>query len=219
MNNISQNLISEKIKLIYEYNNSSPLFARVAASEIDYGNILDAIKILEEGIKNYPTYPTPFFILALAYAYSGKEEEAKKYLDTGCTLLGSTESLEIFSKRINEIIEERNSLTEAKRPNFFKEDEPEVQSAFYDNIENKLDQLAEKLSKAKIIPKNADEIPNQITEFTGKKIVSETLADIYLSQKNYNEALKAYKELIMSRPERAHVYTQKITEIKNTLNK
>jgi tetratricopeptide (TPR) repeat protein len=214
-----QNQIFEKVKLIYEFNQSSPLFARVASLEIAYGNILEAVKILEEGIVKFPRYASPHFILGLAYAYSADEESAKKEIEIGCILLGSREPFEYYSKRIAEIIEERNSLTEVKRPVFIEKESDDAQSEFFVNLEDKLDLLAEKLSKAKIIPKEVDAVEEVVTEYSGEKIVSETLANIYFTQKNYEEALASYKKLIMIKPERADVYSKKIAEIKSAMKK
>lgn len=63
-------------KLIYEFNNDSSLFARLAASEIEEKNYQNAINILEKGIKIFPSYPTANFIYATALAYQGKTKEA-----------------------------------------------------------------------------------------------------------------------------------------------
>ncbi len=104
MNSEKKDLTTDKIKLIYEFNNESPLFARVAAAEMERANILDAINILESGLKVHPNYPTPHFILALANAYAGKEEEAKNSALQGSELLGSSETLDYYLAKIDKII-------------------------------------------------------------------------------------------------------------------
>lgn len=208
------NLTTERIKLIYEFNKNSPLFTRVAAVEIQKGNFVEATKILEDGINIHSFYPTAFLLLSLCKAYEGKETEAKIVAKIGADLINSKETLDYYCKKIDEIIEERKSISEASRPNFV--DEKIIEQ---DSIENKLDQLAEQLSKAKIIPKAIDEnIELEIPEFKGKKIVSETLAEIYYSQKNYEEAISAYEELINQKPEKADFYLNRIEEIKLKLN-
>jgi len=61
-----QDLNSDNISLIYEFNQDSPLFARVAAGEIAEKNYDQAKEILEDGIKNLP----PFFkLVAGDWAY------------------------------------------------------------------------------------------------------------------------------------------------------
>jgi len=58
----------EKLALIYEFNNRSPLFAQVAAVEVEKNHIERALEILENGIKIFPDYPTPYFIQGKALA-------------------------------------------------------------------------------------------------------------------------------------------------------
>jgi tetratricopeptide (TPR) repeat protein len=209
---------AEKIKLIYEFNIESPLFARVAYTEIEKGNYLEAIKILDEGIHRHSTYPSAFLILSLAKAYEGKEEEARIVAKIGADLIDSPQTHEIYLKKIEDILAERSEINDTIRPAFHdvgnipvpEESEPE-------KIEDNLDELAKQLSKAKIIPRDdIDANPENMPQFEGKKIVSETLADIYFSQRNFEEAIKMYEELINQKPEKAEVYLQKIWEMKSS---
>jgi tetratricopeptide (TPR) repeat protein len=170
---------------------------------------------LEEGINIHSFYPTAFLLLSLCKAYEGKETEAKIVAKVGSDLISSKETYDYYCKKIDEIIKERKSISETSRPNFLEENN----SSNEETIESKLDILAEQLSKAKIIPKVIDDnIEPEIPEFKGKKIVSETLAEIYFSQKNYEDALSAYEELINQKPEKAEYYLNRIDEIKSRMN-
>jgi predicted Zn-dependent protease len=216
VNGTERDIATEKIKLIFEFNDNSPLFARVAASEIELGNINDAVKILGNGITIHPSYPTAYFILAVANAYAGLEDEAKSCAAIGSELLGSPETLKYYEKKISEIISERNSLSEAMRHAFISNDKEEaVVENVHENIEDKLDLLAEQLSKAKIIPKEMDEPTEEIAapEVPVKRIVSDTMAEIFIEQQNFKEALSIYAELLRQRPERAGIYLQKISDL------
>lgn len=221
MNSPERNLTIDKIKLIYEFNDNSPLFARVAASEIERGNINDAVSILERGIILHPSYPTAYFILALANAYAGKEEEAKNSAAMGSELLGSPESFNLYEKKISDIISERNSLNEAKRPAFSAEKKNDIIEDEFENLEDKLDLLAERLSKAKIIPKEIGDPNEEIKapEVEIKRIVSDTMAEIFIAQKNYKEALSIYADLLRQKPERAGIYLQKISDLNSLIEK
>ena len=214
-----KDLSAERIKLIYEFNQSSPLFARVAATEIENGNYLEAIKILDNGIDLYPNYPSAFLILAIAKAYEGKEEEAKIVAKVGTDLIGDSNTLTEYEKKIAAIIEERNSISEVLRPSFVEEKKEEVIVSEEDlALEDKLDLLAKKLSKAKIIPKeDVAEDPASVPEFTGKKIVTETLAEIHIKQKNFGEAILMYEELLRQKPEKVEYYLQRISEINSMM--
>lgn len=246
MSTPEKDFAADKIKLIYEFNNSSPLFARVAELEIEQGNILEAVKILEKGMALHPSYPTPYFILALAHAYSGKGEEANCFADIGSKLINSYETFEYYQEKIIKIISERSLLNDSKRPGFLTKNEEDPDNLWASSVtptlptgrqdrdsdilhrslqpleEDKLELLAERLSKARI-PKDAGESvpPFDQTEpdVPVKKIISETMADIYFAQKNYDEAILIYEELIEQRPEKAEFYMQKIFEIRSSMNK
>jgi tetratricopeptide (TPR) repeat protein len=210
---------AEKIKLIYEFNRESPLFARVAASELEKGNYLEAVKMLDDGIHRHANYPSAFLVLSLAKAYEGKEEEARIIAKIGADLIGSNITYETYLQRIAEIISERESVNETLRPTFHQvANEDSITSENSEILEDNLDILARQLSKAKIIPREDIEVnPETVPQFQGKKIVSETLADIHLSQRNYEAAIEMYEELINQKPEKAAVYLQKISEIKSAM--
>jgi tetratricopeptide (TPR) repeat protein len=61
-----------KIKLVYEFNNNSPLFARVAEAELNEGNADKALQILENGLKNYPNYTSAHLVYIEALAKKGE---------------------------------------------------------------------------------------------------------------------------------------------------
>ncbi len=207
----------ERIKLIYEFNEHSPLFARVASIFIEKGNINDAIRILKTGIVDFPSYPTAYFILALAYAYSGDEEESLTTAAVGRDLLGVSSTYNYYEEKIQKIISERNALSETARPAFFS-DELTAEEIAEEKFEDRLDLLAEQLSKAKIVPKeNDDSAPVKMDEFKADKIISDTMAEIFISQRKFNEALEIYNELLKQKPEKAGIYLQKISDLNSMM--
>jgi tetratricopeptide (TPR) repeat protein len=214
VNSLEKNLTEEKIKLIYEFNSSSPLFARVASNIIDQGNIFEAVSILENGLSNYPDYPSAIFILALAHAYSGNEKEARSLVRKGAGIIQSDSVLDFYMDKISSIIKERNSLPITKKIDF---DEPVGEEP---KLEDQLEVLAQKLTGAKINYKADEDSPvkTEIEEFKGEKIVSETLAEIYLSQNKFQDALNVYKELIKKNPDKADDYVLRVAEIQNKID-
>jgi predicted Zn-dependent protease len=206
---LTKDLAADRIKLVYEYNKESPLFARVASIEIEQGKIIDAVKILNEGIAKHPNYPTAFLILALAKAYEGKEEDARETARTTCDFINSPKTYEYYVTKIAEIIAERNSINNTARARFIEDSKHNEQTELF---EDKLDDLAKELIQAKIVPK---ENVIEVKERKGKRLLSETLADIHFAQKNYDEAISMYEELINHKPEKAEFYFQKIAKIKN----
>lgn len=217
MSKAAKDLSIDNIKLIYEFDKTSPLFSRVASFEIEQGNYLYASEILEKGLEIYPDYPTAHIIYALSKAYAGDEHRAKESLENAVKFFSSKNTYDFYIKKIENIIAERNSLSSAKRPTFISEKNTADENVFF-NIEDRLDVLAEELSKAKIkvvINEDVDEV--EPPEYTGKKIASETLAGIYVAQKNYEEAISVFKELIKLHPDKEHYYTQKIVEIETKI--
>lgn len=216
MNSQEKNLTEEKIKLIYEFNNSSPLFARVASNIIDQGNIFEAVSILENGLKNYPDYLSAIFILALAHAYSGNEQNARSLARKGAEILQSDIVLDFYMDKISSIIKERNSLPITKKIDF---DEP-VNITEEPKLEDQLEILAQRLTGAKINykPDEDSTVKSEIEEYKGEKIASETLAEIYLSQNKFHDALNVYKELIKKNPDKADDYVLKVAEIQNKID-
>ena len=93
----------------------------------------------------------------------------------------------------------------------------ERSSGFEDN----LDELAEKISHAKI-PVTAEE--NKTTDFEindfsdSSLIVSETLAKIYIAQGELQEAIAVYEKLSQKNPGKEEYFSQKITELKSKLS-
>lgn len=211
-----KNFSIDKIKLIYEFNPDSPLFARVAASIIEEGNISDAVKIIEKGLEKYPRYPSAYFILAIAKAYNGNETEALELVNRGNSFINSDETKEFYTTKIKKIVEERNSLKEVKKKAIWQESKVNIDNS----IEEQLDILAEQLSKARIsyVPDDNSQAELEMPEYTGKKIVSETLAKIYESQKNFKEAILIYKELMKLYPEKSEHYKTKIKEISEIID-
>ncbi|MFT7429332.1 MAG: hypothetical protein ACI9IZ_001830, partial [Nonlabens sp.] len=47
------------------------------------------------------------------------------------------------------------------------------------------------------------------------QFMTETLAKVYVAQKNYSKALKAYEVLVLQHPEKSAFFADQIQEIKN----
>lgn len=193
-----------KIKLIYEFNHNSPLFARVAEAELNEGNADTALQILENGLKNYPNYTSAHLVYVEALAKKGEYQKVVEKLDELREKLNDDESINFYLDKIEkEKSQNRKLESEIRKP-----------------LEEDLDNLAETISKAKLPP--VDENPNnkKTEDYSpkGKQFISETLAEIYLSQSNYKEALDIYEKLLESNPKKTEHYEAKIAEIKKQMN-
>ena len=203
---MSKNTI-DKIKLIYEFNNHSPLFARVASSELENGNYDSALEMVEEGLKKYPDYITAKLVYAETLANLGRYEKVIEEMEKIKEELDDEKTINYYLEYFEEIKEKQQNESSEKDNDKTSGDE------------NDIEKLAEKVRKAKM-PK----IDNaSTTDFKGpdnkksKNIVSETLAGIYYSQGSYSEALEIYEQLLESNPSKAEFYMEKINEIKSQM--
>lgn len=220
--------LPDKISLIYEFNKNSPLFAREANQQLNKGNVDKATNILFEGIKDFSNYPTAHLILSKAYAYSGEKEKAEEEIKIFSSIINDKESEEYYLQQIERILNEAETFSESRRAAFlpenfkFQDDAKDIvpeEKEEFDELAN----LADELSKAKVvqIEKEDDQVdltPNSGFVFTGKPIISETLAGIYLAQGNLIDAKSLYEKLIEKEPEKAEHFKNKIAEIDKKLS-
>lgn len=226
---------ADKFALIYEFNNRSPLFTRVASKFLENGEPEKALPILEDGIKNYRTYPTAIILYSLALAMVGNKEDAYNSIEKIRDLFSSNATIDFYKAKIDSIKEAESPADYHFSSSIF--DKGEVNETAPDNIdfesntnsseddssdsEEDLEALAQKLSNASIpMISDSDELKisaakdlEDNSKFPGKSLVSETLAKIYFNQGNYNEALSIYETLVEIQPEKSDYYKAQIDKI------
>ncbi len=224
-----KNDLIEKLQLIYEFDNDSPLFARVAHHYLESKDITKAEEVLEHGLSLYPDYPTAHIVMGKVALVKGEYDKAKEHFLTASNLLNSSETLVYYNNKIESIISKEEELKESTRTPFF--DEEIFNTALDENLadeqieelqdNDELEKLAKEIRKAKIPKQNLihDEQEDFNFEFKNKEIVSETLAGIYFAQGNFNEAIDMYQKLIKIHPEKEMIFNAKILEIKTILEK
>jgi len=72
-------------------------------------------------------------------------------------------------------------------------------------------------AKPRITPRKtgAVETPNLSSSIEEKQLMTETLAKVYLAQKNFEKAIKSYEILVLQHPEKSVFFADRIREIKN----
>ncbi|AFN74849.1 hypothetical protein MROS_1615 [Melioribacter roseus P3M-2] len=212
---MNKKITEDKIKLIYEFNPGSPLFARVGKILLDEGKPHEAIEILNGGLEQYPDYPTAYYIRAVAYAYSGKIKEAKEDVHKASSLYENAMSGNYYLEMIEKIENDIKSLDELKVHEFIADE-----NGGKNSIEDKLEELAEELSKARIKynPDAGEDTVVSVPEIPKTRIVTETMAKIYEAQRNYKDAIAVYKDLAKSNPEKADYFKRKIEEINRIID-
>jgi len=230
-------IFSKKVSLIYEYNRNSPLFVKMADSQIEENNVDEAVEILIAGLKTYPEHPVAHLLLGKAFAKMGSYGEALESFKKGSDIIQSDET---YSYYVNELekVKKQRSLFEASRGNSFFNSSENIQKAtnapdlfnaksetkqekeLAITIDERLEELADQISKVKITVSTGSTTTH--TDFKDilsqdSMIVSETLAKIYVAQNEYDEAIKVYEKLIIKEPSRYEHFTEKIKEIRSRL--
>ena len=216
-----------KLNFISAFKKESPLFLRTAQNFILDNDYQRAIVVLKKGLKKFPGHPVAYILLGKAFLLNRNFELADSNFKVASDLLNSKKTYEYYSNEINKL----NRFT-VNRESFSKNtssysdpggnsvpENRQQQSEEKKTVEDQLEQLAEALSSAKIerikesVPFNSD-IFYRIPERS--KIISETLAEIYLSQGERGEAVKVYERLIKRNPLKEGYYLQKIKQIRSS---
>jgi len=228
----AKNIFDEKASLIYEYNKKSPLFVRKANTEIFANNVEKAVEILLQGLTLFPDYATAYIVLAKALTLLGKYDEALAAYKRGCGLINSEASFAYFAEEVASSKKQRSAFEKIPRQpltfeNDFQEQNeiippdrfyfPQKESA----IEDRLGELAEKISSVKIQPPLGSEKKEEESDFDSSseiKIASETLAKIYIAQGEFKEAIEIYRRLIRKNPLKENYFLEKISELQAKYN-
>ncbi len=230
---------NNKVSLIYEYNKKSPLFIRKADEEIKNNQIERAVEILLAGLKVYPDYAAAHFILGRAYSLLGQFNQALKSIKTGSVLINSADTYDYYLKEIDSARKQRSLFDSASRYSFFssetepaqpaiiprdkKENEfklPAKEETQFDDIDDRLEEIARDISHARLneSPSNANyELSNAENLIDQDMFVSETLAKIYITQGEFEEAIDVYEKLIKKTPSKQEYYLQRISELQSQL--
>ena len=230
MNSNSFDAFNQKVSLIYEYNNKSPLFARVAVNEIEKNNIDEAIRILTDGLNNYPDFSVGYFLLSKAHTIKGNYGQALKFVKKGSELIYSPKTFDYYLREIDAIKKQRQLFNVSRwadssnekfanlTPPQNNKSEKEIPA---ENIEETLSKLTAEIEGA---TQTVREAKKKIEETKHKDssnsdfIVSETLAKIYITQGEFKEAISVYKKLKIKNPDKAIYFDSKIAELKAKLS-
>ena len=228
-------ILSDKANLIYKNNTNSALFVRTAQYQLENNNIDAAIEILNKGLKVYPDHPVAYLLLGKAYIMLGNYNLAEEFIRKGSSLIQCRDTYDyyigeaaktrdqrsmfnltrdkLFAKPVaeNDSMEQRKAVLEDHQP----KDSKELQN----RIDDRFERLVSTVSKVKALDKKdpeGTETNKNNPETT--LLVSETLAEIYCTQGELNEAINVYEKLIKHDPGKTDYYSKKIEEIRKSLN-
>lgn len=199
----------DKFALVYEFNTNSPLITYKASKELEAKNYPKAVELLALAIERYPNHSTPYFIYAEALAHENRFNEAKEMVSKGDDLLGE----ESTSKYYLNLIDRIKRKSEGISTNFDETVNEVLTESFIEHED------FESSGEIDMLEENIDQTNNGTqTELNQNTIVTETLAEIYASQNNYEEALQIFEKLKVTRPELKNKFDNRIAEIKLAIN-
>ncbi len=202
---------------------TSPWFARAAADLLESGNIKEALRICVEGTRVFPRYTTGRLLLGRCYEALGSHVEA---------MLEYTHVLEVFPDNplVRELVDHAEQLEEQGFDSFATELQARLQGrkdrlTFEEYVgtpaagggEQSMEQIIQQLEGAprRIPVQDAPPAPEgaQLITAPHARFVTATLAEIYASQGEYDEAIEAYRTLAAQRPGSAERYQKRLAEL------
>lgn len=213
----SSEIFNEKVSLIYEYNKQTPLFVRMANIQLEKNNPQEALIILNAGLIHYPDHPVAIFLIAKVHTALGNYSQAIKFLKKGSELIHSPKTYDFYLREI-EAIKKQNVFYDIRNKSEItteiKKEEKDLTSIFLTDTVKK---IAEELKEAEDVLIHSDTTTSENTPITmidDSMIISETLAKIYVNQREYQEAIKIYEKLKKKIPDKLHYFESKIGELK-----
>ena len=190
---------------MFEFNKNSPLVSYQASKELDAGNHKKALEMLSAATESYPDHLIAHILKSLALAHNKKFEEAKTLISglKGSIITGET--IKYYMDKIDKIKLESDGIS----VNFDDTVSEVLSDSFLDE---------EQIGAEKDFELLEDDFEFNETgsrsESVDSAIVTETLAEIYASQHNYDEALEIYEKLKKLKPEMSDKFEKRISELK-----
>lgn len=228
-------ILSDKANLIYNNNNNSPLFVRTAQYQLENNKMDAAIEILNKGLKIYPDHPVAYLLLGKAYIMYGNYNLAEEFIRKGSSLIQCRDTYDYYLGEAAKTRDQRSMFNITRDKLFAKpeaeNDSMEQRKAGLENhglkdskelanrIDDRFERLVSTVSRVKALDKNdSGGAETDKDKPESSLFVSETLAEIYCTQGELNEAINVYEKLIKRDPAKADYYSNKIEEIRKSLN-
>lgn len=201
----------------------APWFARMAQEFLSRGEPSKAAQICQEGLRRHPDYGTGYLVLGKCYAALGRNREA-------LLALRRVRDIVPDNPQVRSLVAEREAREDqefeefcARRRADLGVREPITLEEFFSGRkeESSVDYLLKQLEEVRKqrprekVP-DAEGGPGE-EDPVNAKIITVTLAEIYVSQGQIAEAIKAYRKLMELRPDDAARFTERIGELEQRL--
>jgi len=202
---------------------ASPWFARIAADLLDSGDINEALRICLEGTRVFPRYTTGRLVLGRCYEAMGSHVEA---------MLEYRRVLEVFPDNplVLDLLKRADQMEQQGFDAYAAQWAARLQGRKdrltfeeyvgtpYPPAGQSMDEIIQKLESAPRhlpvadTPAPVAEGPREVPA-SPSRFVTATLAEIYASQGEYDEAIEAYRALAAQRPGSAERYQKRLEEL------
>ena len=202
---------------------ASPWFARIAADLLDSGDIKEALRICQEGTRVFPRYTTGRLVLGRCYEALGSHVEAM--LEYRRVLEGFPDNTLVrdFLKRADQREQQGFDAFAAQWQARLQGRKDRLTFEEYVGAPNppvgqSMEEIIQKLESAPRripVPDSPAPVPEGPREAPASpsRFVTATLAEIYASQGEYDEAIEAYRTLAAQRPGSAERYQKRLEEL------
>ncbi|MGQ9798250.1 MAG: tetratricopeptide repeat protein [Ignavibacterium sp.] len=189
----------------------------MANIQLEKNNPQEALIILNAGLIHYPDHPVAIFLIAKAHTALGNYSQAIKFLKKGSELIHSPKTYDFYLREIEAIKKQNIFYDVGNKSEITSEIKKEEKDLTSISLTDTVKKIAEELKEAEdvLIHSATTTAENSsIKMIDDTTIVSETLAKIYVNQREYQEAIKIYEKLKKKIPEKSHYFDLKIGELK-----
>ncbi len=197
----------------------NPLFA-IDAELLLKARLFDkAINLCKNGVAQFPLYLSGWIILINAFKSSGQIKDAVNTTNMALKIFPGNRTLISFKDEFEGVFydiaysDQINPTEDDDDFTLLSEIMPEKTINGTQNFGNNLEDLAKKLAEVSE-PVNDSDLHKDAGKPFPAGIISETIANIYVSQGAYPEAISAYMNLIQMNPDKEQIYLDKITQLK-----
>lgn len=209
-------------------NSNSPLAVRLASHYLKAGRASEAVELCERAVSLYPDYPTAFLILGKCFLALNRYAEAKTAFRRMLSVLPDCLPAQQFLKELASLAPEESHGQKRTDDSvgLAGEEEKHARAAIGGaarDIERPgaettdLEMLAERLRHLKRTAPDPNAPAHLQPNFDGLsqpvEIVSETMAEIYVSQGAFDDAIRVYRLLIKEKPDSEERYKARIQEL------
>ncbi len=190
----------------------SPIFARLAAEYLGAGKSAEATVLCHRGLTTYPHYATAHLILARCHAADGNYALALSSLEEVAKLIPEFQLYErYYTKWTADLASSALSRVEPQ-------EEPAPSKNPEEDFESRVTTETAAAPPEPLAGEISGEELAQIqrppsTDSDEWRIVSRTLAEIFATQGEFEEAIVTYRLLIQERPELEVAYQGRIEEL------